>query len=154
MNFKKGDAVVLPDGGKGVIVKILNKKDMKKIGLPGDKGADVQLENGNVSPFALESLKAAEPAPGDSSVPPAAPKSKAQLRKEKDAAKAAAKKNLDGKWVKLPGGAYGLVREHRFASCDEEGDPVIAKTDRLTVDTYLNGKPKFVHVNLGEVEVA
>lgn len=54
VKLKKGDSVLLPDGGTGVIVKI----DAKK------KSADVKLDvNGNVSPFDLADLK---PAPAQS----------------------------------------------------------------------------------------
>lgn len=50
VKLKKGDKVTLPDGGAGVIVKVIAK----------DKQADVKLESGNVSPFALADLKLAE----------------------------------------------------------------------------------------------
>jgi hypothetical protein len=56
---KKGARVLMQDGGLGSVVKLLSKKDMAKLGLPGD-GVEVKLDvNGNVSPFALDTLKLA-----------------------------------------------------------------------------------------------
>ena len=56
---KKGARVQMEDGGLGTVTKLLSKKDMEKLGLPGD-GVEVKLDvNGNVSPFSLDSLKAA-----------------------------------------------------------------------------------------------
>jgi hypothetical protein len=56
---KKGARVLMQDGGLGSVVKLLSKKDMAKLGLPGD-GVEVKLDvNGNVSPFSLDSLKLA-----------------------------------------------------------------------------------------------
>jgi hypothetical protein len=63
--LKKGSEVITPAGDKGVIVKMHPGKKGA-----GDDAADVKLENGNTSKFALADLKPA-PAPAAPSEPAA-----------------------------------------------------------------------------------